>query len=85
MICVHVAEHHRREIPEPILEAAQREADPDLRVLAMLGARGGVNVPIFEATAPIHARSARSGGAKLAQNYEAGTTLKWFRLLKGWR
>jgi len=65
MIYVHVAEHHRREIPEPILEAAQRETDPDRRVLAMLGARGGVNVPIFERQ---DLDSRAPGGAKLAQN-----------------
>jgi len=40
MIYVHVAENHRREIPEPILEAAQTEADPDRRILKMLAARG---------------------------------------------
>ena len=36
MIYVHVAENHRREIPEAIMA----ELDPDRRVLAMLGARG---------------------------------------------
>ena len=40
MIYVHVAENHRREIPEPILEAAKTEADPDRRILKMLAARG---------------------------------------------
>ena len=40
MIYVHVAEHHRREIPEGLIAAAQEERDPDRRVLAMLGARG---------------------------------------------
>jgi hypothetical protein len=40
MIYVHVAETHRREIPEPILEAGKAERDPDRRILAMLSARG---------------------------------------------
>jgi integrase len=40
MIYVHVAENHRREIPEPVLEAATTEADPDRRILKMLAARG---------------------------------------------
>jgi hypothetical protein len=41
MIYVHVAENHRREIPEPCSAAAAlSEADPDRRVLAMLAARG---------------------------------------------
>jgi integrase len=40
MIYVHVAEHHRREIPACCSTAAVSEADPDRRVLAMLSARG---------------------------------------------
>jgi hypothetical protein len=40
MIYVHVAETHRREIPEPVLEAGNAERDPDRRILAMLAARG---------------------------------------------
>src|SRR4029079_276879 len=40
MIYVHVAENHRREIPEAVLEAGNAERDPDRRVLAMLSARG---------------------------------------------
>jgi integrase len=40
MIYVHVAESHRREIPEPVLEAGSAEHDPDRRILAMLSARG---------------------------------------------
>jgi integrase len=40
MIYVHVAENHRRDIPEPILEAAETERDPDRRIMLMLGARG---------------------------------------------
>jgi hypothetical protein len=40
MIYVHVAENHRREIPEPVLEAAKSETDPDRRILVMLAARG---------------------------------------------
>lgn len=40
MLYVHVAENHRREIPEAIMMAGQGEADPDRRILKMLGARG---------------------------------------------
>jgi hypothetical protein len=36
-----VAETHRREIPEPVLEAGNAARDPDRRILAMLSARGG--------------------------------------------
>jgi hypothetical protein len=35
-----VAENHRRDIPECVLEAGQGEADPDRRILKMLAARG---------------------------------------------
>ena len=40
MLYVHVAENHRREIPEHIMAAGRDESDPDRRVLAMLSARG---------------------------------------------
>jgi hypothetical protein len=40
MLYVHVAENHRREIPEHIMAAGRDESDPDRRVLAMLTARG---------------------------------------------
>jgi hypothetical protein len=40
MIYVHVAENHRREIPEAVLAAGAGESDPDRRILKMLGARG---------------------------------------------
>jgi integrase len=40
MIYVHVAENHRREIPEPVAAAGEIEKDPDRRILKMLGARG---------------------------------------------
>ena len=40
MLYVHVAEAHARELPEAIREASLGTADPDARVLAMLGARG---------------------------------------------
>ena len=40
MLYVHVAENHRREIPEAIMLAGAGEADPDRRILKMLGARG---------------------------------------------
>ncbi len=40
MIDVHVAENHRRDVPEVVREAGLGEADPDRRILKMLGARG---------------------------------------------
>lgn len=40
MLYVHVAEQHRRAIPETVLASGALETDPDLRILAMLGARG---------------------------------------------
>ena len=40
MLYVHVAENHRRDIPEDIVSAGLGEIDPDRRVLKMLGARG---------------------------------------------
>jgi hypothetical protein len=40
MIYVHVAENHRRELPQAVIEASLGEVDPDRRVLKMLGARG---------------------------------------------
>ena len=55
MIYVHVAENHRRDIPEACSAAALSEADPDRRVLAMLSARGKAlpktEVPKTETTA----------------------------------
>lgn len=42
MLYVHVAEQHRRSIPESVLRIGAAELDPDQRVLAMLGARGAV-------------------------------------------
>lgn len=40
MLYVHVAEHHRRAIPDDIAHAGLGELDPDRRVIRMLGARG---------------------------------------------
>lgn len=39
MLYVHVAEAHRRDLPELVLEAARKIDDPDRRIIAMLGAR----------------------------------------------
>jgi hypothetical protein len=39
MLYVHVAEAHPRQRPKHVQKAARRIADPDARVLAMLGAR----------------------------------------------
>ena len=44
MIYVHVAEPHHRELPEIVREKARGIDDPDQRVLAMLGARGSVEL-----------------------------------------
>jgi integrase len=72
MIYVHVAENHRREIPESILEVVKSETDPDRRVLAMLAARG--------ANAPhgVSATSATSSQfrAREAQNWSKPTELR---------
>jgi hypothetical protein len=40
MLYVHVAENHRREVPEPIVAAGHGESDPDRRVLKMRAAHG---------------------------------------------
>jgi len=40
MLYVHVAEAHAREFPECVQEAAVGEANPDARIVKMLGARG---------------------------------------------
>ena len=40
MLYVHVADNHRRDIPEDILAAATGETDPDTRIVKLLGARG---------------------------------------------
>ena len=44
MLYVHVAEAHHRELPELVREKARGIDDPDQRVLAMLGARGSVDL-----------------------------------------
>src|SRR3954471_19278002 len=40
MLYVHVAEAHRRDLPEHIRNSGRGQDDPDRRILAMLGARG---------------------------------------------
>jgi hypothetical protein len=40
MLYVHVADNHRREIPEGILAAGAGQSDPDIRIVQMLRARG---------------------------------------------
>jgi integrase len=42
MLYVHVAEHHRRDLPPELTDAVAGETDPDRRVIGMLGARGKV-------------------------------------------
>jgi hypothetical protein len=46
MIYVHVAENHRRDLPEVITTAGDAERDPDKRILAMLSARSQVTAKI---------------------------------------
>ena len=40
MPCVHLADDHARELAAEIRDAAIGEADPDARIVRMLGARG---------------------------------------------
>jgi hypothetical protein len=42
LLYVHVAEAHARELPEIVRQAGNGVADPDARILAMLGARAAV-------------------------------------------
>jgi len=44
MLYVHVAEAHHRELPEIVREKARGIDEPDTRVLAMLGARGSLEL-----------------------------------------
>jgi integrase len=44
MLYVHVAEHHRRDLPAEVVEAAKGEADPDRRILSMLAARAVIDM-----------------------------------------
>jgi hypothetical protein len=44
MLYVHVAKEHRRDLPPEVIAAGANEADPDRRILGMLGARGA-NAP----------------------------------------
>ena len=41
---VHIAENHMRKLPEPIIDAARGEPDPDHRVLKMLSARAQITL-----------------------------------------
>jgi hypothetical protein len=50
MLYVHVADVHARELPAEIRDAAIGEADPDARIVRMLGARG-TSVPRNEGVA----------------------------------
>ena len=44
MLYVHVAEHHRRDLPAEVVEATKGEADPDRRILSMLAGRAFIDV-----------------------------------------
>lgn len=48
---VHVASAHRRPLPKEVLQASRTEEDPNLRTLAMLGARGSVMAAVQKQTA----------------------------------
>jgi integrase len=48
MLYVHVAKDHRRDLPPEVIAAGANEADPDRRILFMLGVRG-TNVPWLRA------------------------------------
>jgi len=50
MLYVHLADDHARELPQEIRDAAIGEADPDARIVRMLGARG-TSVPRTEGSA----------------------------------
>ncbi len=50
---VHHADEHRRPIPDHVLEAGTGTLDPDVRVIAMLGARSDVVRGNTVATAPL--------------------------------
>jgi hypothetical protein len=54
MLYVNLAHAHARPVPPGVLEAGQGEADPDLRALKMLGARGK-NVAKAEGVGEQHA------------------------------
>jgi hypothetical protein len=41
MLYVHVAANHRRDIPPGVIAAGAAEADPDRRIVAMLGCTAG--------------------------------------------
>lgn len=60
MLYVHVAEAHPRQLPAHVRKASRRVADPDARVLAMLGARG-VEVSTTSATADLAPKPMRRG------------------------
>ncbi len=46
MLYVHVADAHRRDIPDDVLHAANGIGDPDKRIVAMLGARCSAMTPV---------------------------------------
>ncbi len=60
MLYVHVAEAHPRQLPMHVRKASRRVADPDARVLAMLGARGA-EVSTTSATAELTPKPMRRG------------------------
>jgi len=59
MLYVHVAEAHPRDLPDVVCSASNGIADPDRRVLAMLGARGSY----VAAETPVENQSAANTAA----------------------
>jgi integrase len=69
MLYVHVAEHHARETPDVIKDAGAIPAEPDARVIAMLGARSKVaTLPLaIPAHVPTRTRIPRRGSPQAHQ------------------
>jgi len=80
---VHVAEDHMRPLPQAVLEAARNEADPDRRIVKMLGARrtlaehSAENGVLCEATEPPDTRKPsgiRRGPSERDTGFEPATS-----------
>jgi integrase len=61
MLYVHVAEAHPRQLPAHVRKASRRVADPDARVVAMLGARGDEVTTTTTATSELAPKPMRRG------------------------
>jgi integrase len=67
MLYVHVAEAHPRQLPAHVQKASRRIADPDQRVLAMLGARGAESKPQRSTSSSATARKPMRRGKGVAK------------------